>query len=115
MTADGKRCGEGFSRWACRREWIYRVGLGEASRVHFNCSSFSISRTEIATSLRPSDGWSADALLTGAAACIKASPIPDLRGSPSGQTKLRKMMDPTKIAPFDNVDLLILRNFLTFP
>jgi hypothetical protein len=23
-------------------------------------------------------------------------------------------MDPTKIAPFDNVDLFILRNFLTF-
>jgi hypothetical protein len=25
------------------------------------------------------------------------------------------MMDPTKIAPFDNVDLVILRNFLTLP
>jgi hypothetical protein len=34
---------------------------------------------------------------------------------PSGQTKLRKIMDPTKIAPFDNVGLFILRNFLTFP
>jgi hypothetical protein len=103
-----------FSRWACRREWIYRVGLGEASRVHFNCSSFSISRTEIATSLRPSDGWSTDALLIGAAACIKASPIPDLRGSPSVQTKLGKMMDPTKIAPFNNVDLVSCEIFLTF-
>jgi hypothetical protein len=25
------------------------------------------------------------------------------------------MMDPTKIAPFDNIDLVMLRNFLTFP
>jgi hypothetical protein len=46
---------------------------------------------------------------------LQGSPISDLRGSPSRQTKLRKMMDPTKIAPFDNVDLFILRNFLTFP
>jgi len=37
-----------------------------------------------------------------------------LRGSPSGQTKLRKMMDATKIAPLDNVDLVILRNSFDF-
>jgi hypothetical protein len=40
---------------------------------------------------------------------LQGSPISDLRGSPSRQTKLRKMMDPTKIAPFDN-DLVTLRN-----
>jgi hypothetical protein len=59
--------------------------LVKAPRVHFICFSFSINRMEISSSLRPSDGWSTDAALTGAAACIEASLIPDLRGSPSGK------------------------------
>jgi hypothetical protein len=38
-----------------------------------------------------------------------------LPGSAFWSTKLLKMMDPTKIAPFDNIDLVILRKFFDFP